>query len=193
MPKSRLAEISYELPAPPPAALDDVLDAVARELGVDRTTIYRRAGNVEEISRLLAARELHRFLADVANLAMTGPAGPEALADTLANLIEKARAHPVVIKLLADERDLVGSVVAGYARPFIRRTSAALAPLLEGAMEAGRLARRDPQVVSEWLVRISASLVLVEPSGDLRPLLADILIPALRPKTIKRAARASKR
>jgi hypothetical protein len=112
--------------------------------------------------------------------------------DALVTLIERARDHPVIVKLLADERPLVGSVVAQYARPFIKRTSVAIAPLIEMAMQSGQLARRDPQVVAEWLVRMGASLVLVQPAGDLRPLLAELLIPALRPVPAVAAKRATR-
>jgi AcrR family transcriptional regulator len=209
---AKLPDIGSELPPPPSAALDDILDAgarcfarfglrrtsvqdVARELGVDRTTIYRRIGNIDEIARLLAARELHRFLGDLTTLATTAAPSPEAVVEALVALIERARAHPVIVKLLADERELVGSVVAQYARPFIKRTSAAIAPLIEVAMQSGQLARRDPQVVAEWLVRMGASLVLVRPEGDLRAVLGDLLIPALRPEPAvptKRATRTRK-
>jgi AcrR family transcriptional regulator len=209
---NRLPDLGAELPPPPSADLDDILDAgarcfarfglrrtsvqdVARDLGVDRTTIYRRVGNIDEIARLLAARELHRFLADVAELATSHSPGPEAVVETLAGLIEKARTHPVVVKLLADERELVGSVVAQYARPFIKRTSSAIAPVIGIAMQSGQLARRDPEVVAEWLVRIGASLVLVKPDGDLRALLDDMLLPALRPEAatpIRSAGKATK-
>jgi AcrR family transcriptional regulator len=206
---AKLPDIGSELPAPPSAVLDDILDAgarcfarfglrrtsvqdVARELGVDRTTIYRRIGNIDEIARLLAARELHRFLGDLTSLATTAAPSPEAVVDALVTLIERARDHPVIVKLLADERPLVGSVVAQYARPFIKRTSVAIAPLIEMAMQSGQLARRDPQVVAEWLVRMGASLVLVQPAGDLRPLLAELLIPALRPVPAVAAKRATR-
>jgi AcrR family transcriptional regulator len=206
---NRLPDLGSELPPPPSADLDDVLDAgsrcfarfglrrtsvqdVARDLGVDRTTIYRRVGNIDEIARMLAARELHRFLADLTDLASSNSPGPEAVIETLAGLIEKARTHPVVVKLLADERELVGSVVAQYARPFIKRTSSAIAPVIGIAMQSGQLARRDPEVVAEWLVRVGASLVLVKPEGDLRALLGDMLLPALRPEVATPIRRATK-
>ena len=63
------------LPPAPPAELDPYLDAaarclarhgigrtsvqdVARELGVNRATVYRQVGTVEDMVRLLVAREL---------------------------------------------------------------------------------------------------------------------------------------
>jgi hypothetical protein len=53
--------------------------------------------------------------------------------------------------------------------------------LLDAAMSAGHLARRDPLVVAEWLTRIGTTVILAPPPGDLREFLREILVPALRP------------
>lgn len=180
----------------PPPSLDPVLDAaavcfarfgvrrtsvqdIAKQLGVNRTTIYRQAGNVEQLASLLAIRETHRMFASLPKR-MSRPIGPRAIVDMLATLVTEARAHPVLAKMLADERDLIGSMLAGGAPQLLSRLTAALAPIIAMAMRTGHIAQRDPAVTAEWLVRICGSLILVEAPGRLEDFLAELLIPALR-------------
>ena len=195
------------LPPLPPPTLDPFLDAtsrcfarygvrrtsvqdVAQELGVNRTTVYRQVGNIEQQAMLLAARDTHRLLTALpARIAF--PVGPHTVVELTATLIREARAHPVLAKMLADERDLIGSFVAQDVPELMERATAAFAPLVALAMQigaqigagtgAGGLARRDPVALAQWLVRIAASLILVGPPGRLEDFLAELLVPALTP------------
>lgn len=198
----RLPLVTAGIPAPPPASLDPFLDAaaacfarhgvkrtsvqdVARAMKVDRTTVYRQVGNVDRQVRLLLARDLNRLLASLPAVLADGP-GPDAVVRLLDATVTFARAHPVLAKVLADEPDLIGPFLVSDMSELVGRVAAALTPLLESAMASGHLARRDPIVVAEWLVRIGASLVLAPPPGDLRTFLAEILQPALAPGGVKR-------
>lgn len=192
-----LPVLARGLPAPPPASVDPILDAaervfarygvrrtsvqdVADEARVNRTTVYRQVGNVESALRLLTARELHRLLAEV-GIALAGrPLTPDALVAALALVIDHGRAHPVLAKVLADERPLLGAALAEYPE-MLGRVAAVLVPLLEAAMDTGQLARRDPVVLAEWLTRVATTLVLAPPPGDVEAFLAELLIPALQP------------
>jgi hypothetical protein len=53
-------------------------------------------------------------------------------------------------------------------------------------MAAGQLARRNPRVVAEWLVRQTVTLILAPPEGDLHDFLAEVLVPALTPTEERR-------
>jgi AcrR family transcriptional regulator len=188
-------------PPPPPASLDPFLDATSRcfarygvrrtsvqdvagELGVNRTTVYRQVGNIEQQAMLLAARDSHRLLSRLPGR-ITFPIGPRTVVDLLATLVREARAHPVMAKMLADERDLIGSFVARDVPELLDRATAAFVPLVGLAMStgaaSGNLAWRDPVVLAQWLVRITASLILIEPPGTLEDFLAELLVPALTP------------
>ena len=57
-----------------------------------------------------------------------------------------------------------------------------LAPALASAMEAGRLARRDPAVVAEWLVRQCYSLAVAPTSHDPAAYFGEVLRPLLQPE-----------
>ena len=187
------------LPPLPPASLDPYLDAasrcfarygirrvsvqdVAKELGVNRTTVYRQVGNIENQALLLAARDSHRLLSSLPQR-ISFPVGPHTVVDVLATLVREARAHPVLAKMLADERDLIGSFVARDVGVLLERATVAFTPLVRLAVSTGNLGRRDPDILAQWMVRLAASLILVEPPDGLEPFLSELLIPALTPPT----------
>lgn len=185
------------LPDAPPGALDPYLDAavrcfarhgirrtsvqdVARELGVDRTTVYRQVGTVEQQVRLVIARDLHRLLA-VLPADVSSITGVATVVELLDAAVTFARAHPVLAKVLAHEPELLGPFLVSDLPALVGRIADVLAPLLDAAMAQDRLARRDPVVIAEWLVRVAVSLVLAPPPGDTRTFLAEVLEPALAP------------
>lgn len=186
------------IPAPPDPSLDPYLDAAARcfarhgvsrcsvqdiaaDLKVSRATVYRQIGNVDAAVRLLLARELHRLLTEMpAELAL--PLGPQTIVDLVAGIVSFARSHPVLEKVLRDEPELIGPFLVTDLDELIGRVVGAVAPLLAAAMGAGWLARRDPEVVADWLVRLAISLVLAPPARPLADHLGELLIPALSPE-----------
>jgi AcrR family transcriptional regulator len=153
---------------------------IAREARVDRTTVYRQVGNVGAIVRLLAGRELHRFLAALPEQ-LTGLGGPDAVVDLLASVVDFGRHHPVLAKVLADEPELIGPFVVAELPMFVDLVAAAATPLLAAAMDAGELAARDPGRLAQMVVRLCLPLILAPPPGDLRPYLTELLLPALTP------------
>jgi AcrR family transcriptional regulator len=191
-----LPGLAGSVPAPP-ASVDPYLDAavrcfarhgigrtsvqdIARELKVDRTTVYRQVGNIDAMVRLLAGRELHRLLADLP-ARLSGLRGPDAIVDLLTMVIESAQAHPVLRKVLADEPELIGPFIVAELPMMIDLMAAAATPLLQAAMDAGELARRDPERLAQMLVRLCLPLVLAPPPGDVTTLLAELLLPVLTP------------
>ena len=192
-----LPGLAGSVPAPP-ASVDPYLDAavrcfarhgigrtsvqdIARELKVDRTTVYRQVGNIDSIVRLLAGRELHRFLAALP-ARLSGMRGPDAIVDLLTALIESAQAHPVLRKVLADEPELIGPFIVAELPMMIDLMAAASTPVLQAAMDAGELASRDPERLAQMLVRLCLPLVLAPPPGDVTAVLAELLLPVLTPE-----------
>ena len=190
------------VPAVPPADLDPYLDAAARcfsrfgigrtrvpdvaaEVGVSRVTVYRQVGTVEDMARLLLARDMHRLL-ETLPAAVQGAAGPETIVRMVEAIIDHARAHPVLAKVLRDEPHLLGPVLVSDLGTVAARVADVVAPLLEGLMATGQLARRDPRVTAEWLVRQTVTLILAPPAGDLRAYLAELIVPALTPTEVRR-------
>jgi AcrR family transcriptional regulator len=182
---------------PPPPELDPFLDAaarcfvkygirrtsvqdVARELGVDRTTVYRQVGTVPQLARLLAARDINRILVSLP-LHAPQPIGPDSVVETVAWVIDEIRNHPVMAKILADDTNTITLSVLDDLPTMLAQAAGMLSPLFALAMDAGMLAPRDPVIVAEWLTRLVVTLVLVPPLGELRPFLQEILLPALQP------------
>ena len=203
MPRSAVApvlplpELSAALPASPAAELDPYLDAaadcfarhgirrtsvqdVARQLGVNRATVYRQVGTTEQMVRLLIARELHE-LVEFLPTQLKATDGPEVVVELLANVVDYARNHPVVAKVLADEPEVIGPFLVSDLPQVIARVATQITPLLAFAMRSGVVAQRDPRTTAEWLVRTALTLVLAPPPGDLRAFLAELLLPALSP------------
>lgn len=182
-------------PAAPPASLDPYLDAaaacfarygvrrtsvqdIAAELKVDRTTVYRQVGNIESILRLLSARELHRHLGEAMARTDRREVSPGSIVRLIARMCTLVREHPVMAKVLADERELVG---ADELAAFFQRVAAMSVPALRQAMDGGTIARRNPAVLSEWIARISATVILAPPPGNLERFLGEVLLPVLTP------------
>ena len=181
------------LPDVPPPALDPFLDAAARcfaryglkrtsvpdiasEMGVSRVTVYRRVGTVDELSRLLFARELHRLLVELSP-SIASVSGPNDIAAIIHAVVSYAREHAVLSKMLEDEPDMVGAFLIEGLPDVVNRIVPAVSPLLRAAMEQGAIAKRDPEVVAEWLVRITASIVLAPTRRELRSFLSEVLEP----------------
>jgi AcrR family transcriptional regulator len=185
-----LAPLSDALPPAPPPALDRFLDAalrcfarygvtrttsadVATELGVTRATVYRHAGSVDDMARALFARELHRLLAQI-----PARVGAEPDADTVVGIVafvvESARTHPVLAKLLADEPDRARSMLLADVEGIVDQAEPFLEPLL------GVVAPRScSRTLSSWLVRTVVILLLAPVAGDMRTHLATTLRPVL--------------
>src|SRR5687767_16683 len=81
---------------------------VARELGVSRSTVYRRVGTMDQLARELLAREARRLLGLVGPLDMSGP---DTVVRIVASTVRFAAGHPVLTKLARDEPEVMGRAV----------------------------------------------------------------------------------
>ncbi|MEJ5256335.1 MAG: TetR/AcrR family transcriptional regulator [Acidimicrobiales bacterium] len=187
----------HGIPTPPAEELDPFLDAAARcfarygvrrtsvqdvanELGVNRATVYRQVGTIDQQIRLLIARDLHRLVAELP-ASLAGKSGPRAVVELMATIIGFASEHPVLTKVLQDEPELIGPFLVSDLPEVITRVTAAIAPLLDAAMAANQIATRDPGLLAESLVRLGITLILAPPPGDLDAFLAEVLVPTLKP------------
>lgn len=153
---------------------------VARELGVDRTTVYRQVGPIKRQLRLLAARDIGRAFA----LLPTGADGPVTVDDVIASMtaiVNLARAHPVIMRVRTDDSDQVTLGDIHQVTETLSATGAAVAPLLQLGIGAGWFAARDPRVLANWLVSTLVWLVLMPPDAEVESVLGEIVGPILRP------------
>ena len=154
---------------------------VAREAGVERTTVYRRVGSMDDIFRLLVARELNELMVTVPNRIPANATGAETVVALVAGSIEHSRAHPVLAKVLADEPDVVAGFVADGLAELVERATTTLSPLLANAMAAGLIAQRDPVVVTDWVVRTALTLLVAPPPVPIEQYLTEVFAPVLNP------------
>jgi len=192
-----VAQLLRGLPDAPSPALDPYLDAatrcfvrhgierttvqdVAADMGLNRGTIYRQVGTMENQIKLLAARDIRRHMAGVP-ARVVGLSGPQLVVELAAIGVEDARGHPILAKFLADEPGLVGNILEKHIGKLRDQVVPVLASLLESGMAVGQLARLDPTILASWIVRIVVTLVVLEPETDLRTYLGELLLPALTP------------
>lgn len=192
-----LPVLAERLPLPPPPGLDPLLDAateclsrhglsrtslrdIAREMGVAPSTVSRKVGSVDQVAMLVVAREAQRFLDQLPEL-VAGARGPRVVTTVVVAAIERARAHPVVAKVLRDEDAWMGRVVTRRLDALLEQGVEIAVPLLVAAMDAGLVRRQDPALLAHWLLRAALAAVVAPPPGDLTEAVEALLLPMLDP------------
>jgi len=140
------------------------VEDVARAAGIARITIYRRFANREELVRAVVLREAMRVFGQV-DAAVGGLESlEEQLVEGFVVLLRAVRTHPLVIRLLATEIDLLLPVVTVDGGPVVAVARQYLAGHFRRAQKAGHLRRSDPEAVAELLVRITLSFLVTPDS-----------------------------
>jgi AcrR family transcriptional regulator len=194
-PADPLIALLDRLPERPPPQLDRALDAtsacmarhglartsmtdIAKEMGVARSTLYRSFSSVEEAAWTLLARESYRFF-DAFGAIVAEGTGPEPIISLAAEFVRFATSHPVMARLLHDEPEFVGRVMATHFGDLVDYAAAVVTPVVASAMDRGMIARRDPALLAQWIGRVVAVCILAPPASDLDELLAEMLLPVL--------------
>ncbi len=154
---------------------------IAREAGVERTTVYRHVGSMPEVYRLMVAYELHKLAETVPASVPSGADGPAIVVEIVAAAVEYCVDHPVLTKVIRDEPDLVAGFLIEGVPSIVERLTELFAPTVDAAMDAGLLARRDASAITQWVARVGLSLLVAPPPGDLRDLLDAVIRPLLEP------------
>ncbi len=154
----------------------DVADAV----GVNRVTVYRQVGTVRDMTELLLQREIGRSLPDLAAWAAADDA-VSALITLLGEVVTVFRSHPVLTKVVADEPELLGPYLLRDLPEVLGRSAVATIAMFDRAMAEGRIARRDPVALADWIARIVITAILAPPPMPLADFFADGLRPLLEP------------
>lgn len=154
---------------------------IAKEAGVERTTVYRHVGSMPDVYRLLVAHELRKLVQAAPRWAPVDADGPAVVIELIASAVEYCLAHPVLTKVITDEPELLSGLMLGAIPDVIARFREQLTPAVAASMQLGVLAQRDPEVITEWCVRIGLSLLVAPPPGDLRHFLENVLRPVLEP------------
>ena len=186
------------MPPPPDAEFDPYLDAFARvvvrhglsrarvqdvadDLGINRVTVYRQVGTVKDMTRLLLAREVHRAMPNTIRWAEADDP-IDALIELLVDIVRLARGHRVLAKIITDEPQLLGPILVRELPTILGQSARLGAALFQVAIDRGRIARRDPRQLGDWVARILLTAVLAPPPGSLRSFFDAGLRPLLEPR-----------
>lgn len=139
------------------------LEDVARRAGLTRMTVYRRFGDREHLIEGTFAREVARFLDEVAAAGDAEAEPTEQIAAAFAAGLRLAHSHPVVAHWLATSPgDLLETILADDA--FIVTAGSAFIASSIGEMGPLRTSTAgEPQRSGELLARLFAALLLMPP------------------------------
>lgn len=154
---------------------------IAKEAGVERTTVYRHVGSMGDVQRLVIADELQRLVDAVPGWIPPGATGPEIVVEIVARSVEYCLDNELLSKVRDDEPELLAELLVAAVPQVIARLREVFAAPVEVGMSLGMLAERDPTVIVDWCVRIALTLLVAPPPGDLRAFLATVLHPTLAP------------
>ena len=131
------------------------------------------------IVRQLLRREVGRVVAEAA--IPQDEIDAERLVRLMADIVTGVATNPVLHRVLTSELATMGVGFLENLPDNVRTLSGHLSPALAAAMDAGRLARRDPEVLAEWLVRQCFSLAVAPSAHPPETFFGEVLLPLLRP------------
>lgn len=183
------------LPQVPAPTLDPYLDAAARcfarhglrrtrvtdiadAVGVSRVTVYRQVGTVEDVARLLLARELDRLVTSLVPTLMAAD-DADGIVSVIASAVEFATGHPVLSKVLRDEPDLVGAFVIAELPMLLDRLLLLAEPVVHRLADLEGASKFDVPVLGEWVARVVLTMVVAPPQDQPEEFLRKVLLPLL--------------
>lgn len=164
------------------------IDDVVREAKVPRATLYRHAGNKNELIAAALTREVERFLERLGAFVATCDGFASKIVDgTMFAARDMATHEPFGTLFASEPHSVFAAAVAPVRAELWARLTAFVAPLIEQARQTGE-ARPELTVedATEWLQRCIRSLVeaphpLRQTDAELRAFLQRMLLPAFVP------------
>lgn len=169
------------------------MQALARELGVDRATLYRWVGSREqllaEVLWSLIDPTVERLRKSHSNTGPSLAAGQSPAAAVITGTVRGVMANPGMQRFLDREGDLALRLLTTKASDFETRLIALIGDLVDGEMAAGRLdAVVPPDDLPYVLVRIMESYIYLglitgeHPDPDRAARVISALLPASTPE-----------
>lgn len=137
------------------------IDAVARRAGVNRTTVYRRFGDLDGLLEALTMREGGR-MAETVLRAVDGFDKPaDRLVEGFVACMRMAREHPVIARTAALEPDQLIALGLADDAALLRLGSAVVAEQLRQAQTDGHATHLDAEEVGQSIAMLFAACVLM--------------------------------
>jgi AcrR family transcriptional regulator len=138
------------------------IDQVAERAGCSRMTVFRRFGSREGLLTATYSRELRIVLETITESAASATTAVDCAEIVVAQFIDSAFRHPIFIRLLRIEPEVVLALSRGGDEFSGQRWGAVLlANLLSDARLADPLSADDAAFVGDLLMRVVFSLVLM--------------------------------
>lgn len=131
------------------------LAEVARRAGVSRPTVYRRWADVRTLTADLLTRELVALLP-----AESGSSARELGIDRIVRTVAAARAHPLFVKILETDPELLTTYVFDRLGTSQHRILELLASTIRQGQEDGTIRAGDPDELAAMLLLVTQSAVL---------------------------------
>jgi len=121
------------------------LTDIAARAGVSRMTVYRRYPDVRTVLQALMTREFGQLIAEAAREAAGAPDGRTRIVETAVHGAELLAAHPLFVRLLDVDPELLLPYVTERVGAFQRLVLDDLETRLAEAMREGSVRQADPR------------------------------------------------
>lgn len=142
------------------------VSAVARRAGVSRMTVYRRYPDGAALIRALMAREFGAVLTRALDEVGARPSAGERLVDAVTRTLELLIEHPLLLRLLAVDPELLLPYVTGSPGRFQENARATLRAAIAAGQADGSVCAGDPALLAATVETAGRGLVLAAGSLD---------------------------
>jgi AcrR family transcriptional regulator len=136
------------------------LTEVARRAGVSRMTVYRRYEDGLRLIRALMTREFGAVVVEAAEVAAREPDGRSRVAAAAAGTVERLLGHPLLLRILELEPELLVPYLTARLGEFQRQGLAQLTGAVAAGQADGSIRAGDPAVLAATIERFGRGPVL---------------------------------
>lgn len=140
------------------------ISEIASRAGVARGTVYKHVGDRAAITTALLEREFERYEGALLVATQQIDPMPRRIVEIVVYTVRYAREHRLFQRLLEEEPERVLPTMTLRSAPLLNIACRFLEPQLRQGIDRGELpATLDVTVVSEWIARITLSLIHTPP------------------------------
>jgi AcrR family transcriptional regulator len=156
---------------------------IARAVGMPRQTLYEFIASRDDLVDAVLVVRIKEIAEDIKPLGVEAVSFEEALVETSAAAVERARSDPELMNIFTTGPvDRVQDVVTGSYPEIHAIVAALLGPILDRGAESGLLrADKSRDQLVDW-IRVVYLLLINQPKespGRVRELIADFLLPSI--------------